>query len=485
MHIERNLKVKKFKDIKIRNQIRILITIVVLLTISSSSSVLYFVGKKFKRKEELNYDLQASLIEYKISSFIKNSKATQELDSNDIYNMINNTALKIEIEENDDAILLIEDAKNILKLKGNNNLNINKEVLKELRNESEDKYRSIEKKHYLYLERKINDTNIKIIILIPKESIGKEISFLRPLFEIIRVLSLIIIVFCSRIMISAIIKPVNQIVNKIDEYEPTNKNKCIETSFENEISEIAMHINIMLKRIKKSNDKLLEAQKSIFELEIEKTKAELSYWQSQINPHFLYNTLECIRSLSTIYEAPEIEELSLSMAKIFRYAVGKETVVTLREELACARDYASVMMLRFPGKYEYIVDVDEDIMDIQIVKMTLQPIIENCFKYGINNKKKKAKICIRSSESLNNINIEIIDTGNGISNERLKEINRCLNMDDEEMICKNDSTGLGLKNINKRIKLCFGKKYGLNLKASEGYFTKVIIKMPPKKQNMI
>lgn len=111
--------------------------------------------------------------------------------------------------------------------------------------------------------------------------------------------------------------------------------------------------------------------------------------------------MECIRSLATIYEAPEIEKLSLAMSKIFRYAVKEETIVTLEDELKCVQEYINVMTLRFPRKYEYAVVIDESTKEIPITKMTLQPIIENCYKHGITSKKKKAKIHVRNKIAQN------------------------------------------------------------------------------------
>lgn len=112
--------------------------------------------------------------------------------------------------------------------------------------------------------------------------------------------------------------------------------------------------------------------------------------------------------------------------------------------------------------------------------MTLQPIIENCFKYGITNKKKKGKIYIKNKIENNFVDIEIIDTGKGITKEKLNEINKYMLKDEDKDLTNNNGTRLGLKNINKRIKLCFGNEYGLKIESKEEFYTKVRLRLPLK-----
>jgi len=596
--IKRIMIMKKFKDIKIRNQIRLVVIVVILILISSSSCVLYVVGKIVKDKTKTYYEANTTIVAANINSILNSIKVNNtnysyllkmskpltsstlyknqlesylmdayiqfnslfdkpmegiilypvngeeiitagnadllnkifhkikeqydfqnniyqepfftesifeektnnyyfacvnpiyEMDATKIkgyfisiinYDFVNDIYIINKEKELNSTILLAE-KNNII----TSNVDVSKYAAEKIMNyknkdTTKDKYINFKNTDHVYIDKNIENTNWKIITLIPKEEIQKDTSFLRPIFAFIRITSLIILVVFSRMIISAIIKPMEQIIKKVDKYEPSEKYNDIETSFKNEISEIAMHINEMMHKVKNSNKELLVAQKSLFELEIAKVQAELSYYQSQINPHFLYNTLECIRSLSTFYNAPEIEKLSLSMSKIFRYAVKEETIVTLEDELNCVYEYVNVMLLRFPEEYDYLVDIDEDIKEIALTKMTLQPIIENCFKYGITNQKKTAKIYVRNKITPNYVDIEIIDTGKGIAKEKIKEINEYILKDDDKNLTDINTTRLGLKNINKRIKLCFGNEYGLYIKGEEGFFTKVTVRIPVQK----
>ncbi|WP_162265479.1 sensor histidine kinase [Abyssisolibacter fermentans] len=396
------------------------------------------------------------------------------------YDFVSNI-LKINKEKEIDTIILLLEDNKIITNNKEISIEVSEKIMKYIdKDRILDEYISIKNTEHIYFEKNIKNTYWKIITLVPKKKIQRNAGSIRPIFVVIGVISIVILSFVSRKIISAITRPVEQIVEKLDEYETSEDYEDIETPLKNEISEIAMHINEMMHKVKNSNKKLLDTQKTLFQLEIAMVQAELSYYQSQINPHFLYNTLECIRSLATFHDAPEIEKLSLAMSKIFRYAVREETIVTLEDELKCVGEYSNVMTLRFPEKYEYIVDIDEYIKEIPITKMTLQPIVENSFKYGITNKKKKGKIYIKNKKGNNCVNIEIIDTGKGIAKDKLCEINEYLLKDEDKDLTNHNSARLGLKNINKRIKLCFGKEYGIKIESIEGYYTKVILMLPPR-----
>lgn len=394
------------------------------------------------------------------------------------YDFVNNI-FETNKEKELDAIILLTEKNRIITSNKEVAVEATEKVIKDINsNLMENEYVSIENTDHLYFEKNIDNTLWEIVTLIPKKKIKRIASSIRPIFVLIGGISIIILSVASRIIVSAITKPVEEIVEKLDEYGTSEEYKDIETHVKNEISDIAMHINAMMHKVKNSNKELLVTQKTLYQLEIAMVQAELSYYQSQINPHFLYNTLESIRSLATLYNASDIEKLSLAMSKIFRYAVKEDTIVTLDEELKCVGEYIKVMMLRFPGKYEYIVDIDEEIKKIPITKMTLQPIIENCFKYGITNNKKKGIILVKSKTEYNDVYIEIIDTGKGISKEKLNEYKEYILKDEDKSLSNKKGTRLGLKNINKRIKLCFGNEYGLDIESKEGFYTKVIIKLP-------
>ncbi|WDV46374.1 histidine kinase [Clostridiaceae bacterium M8S5] len=395
------------------------------------------------------------------------------------YKFVDNIFKLNDINELDATILLIND-KNIM----TSNKSMDNTVYNPVFNEINDEYISIQDVRYLYLEQPIANTNWKALILIPKNKILSKASPIKPIFILIGIISFLILAVITKLIIGAITKPVEIIAKKLDKYETSEQYKDIDSNVKNEINDIAIHINKMMKKVKTSNKALLDAQRELYQLELSNVQSKLSYYQSQINPHFLYNTLETIRSLSLIYNAYDIEQLSLSMSKIFRYAVKEDTIVNLDEELSCAYEYIKVMRLRFPDKFKYVV-ITDNTDKIYVPKMTLQPIIENCFKYGIKKTKKKVIILIQTKKIDNNIYLEIIDTGGGINIEILSELKKHLK--NEKKILSSDelSTKLGLKNINKRIKLCFGNEYGISVKSSEGYYTKVIIKLPKQSSTII
>src|SRR5690606_40501334 len=137
----------------------------------------------------------------------------------------------------------------------------------------------------------------------------------------------------------------------------TNR-KRIEIKGGNEIAVIGGYINDMLDRTELMTQKILDAQNALYMAQISETRAQISLLQSQINPHFLYNTLECIRSIALYYGVTEIVDISTCMGKIFRYALKEEEIVTIENELECVQDYFTIISIRYGVRFSLMLDVD-------------------------------------------------------------------------------------------------------------------------------
>ncbi|WP_458783750.1 sensor histidine kinase [Vallitalea sediminicola] len=240
---------------------------------------------------------------------------------------------------------------------------------------------------------------------------------------------------------------------------------------EDEIGELNNYFNGSIEKIKSLiRENYIE--------KIEKREAELVALQFQINPHFLYNTLESINYIAEIYDCNEISIMSQKLGEMFRYSLNKdsEEFVMLYQEENHIRNYIDIQNIRFDDKYDIISNVSEEINKYKILKFILQPIVENSIKYGFRNKE-KGVIKIEASVINNYLIMTVTDDGLGIDGEMLLEINEFIN-DMSFNLDQSHGKSIGLRNVNLRIKMTCGEAYGIKIKSVIGEGTKVIYKLP-------
>jgi len=212
--------------------------------------------------------------------------------------------------------------------------------------------------------------------------------------------------------------------------------------------------------------------------------AEYRALQNQINPHFLYNTLEAIRSDAICNGVGSIADISEALATFFRYTISNiNSMVPLEEELNNSETYFMIQKFRFGDKINLRIELDEEdtfFLDYRIPKLTLQPIIENAIVHGLERKLGIGTVCIEITALDNRIIMRIADDGIGIDEAVLSRISEQLN----EMPVKNlipgisDGEGIGLINVNKRLKLLFGEEYGLRINSIKNFGTNVYVTLP-------
>jgi sensor histidine kinase YesM len=213
-----------------------------------------------------------------------------------------------------------------------------------------------------------------------------------------------------------------------------------------------------------------------------KKQAEIDALQSQINPHFLYNALECIRGQALVHGVHEIDMMASSLAKLFRYSISnKNEFVNLSEELNKIDSYLTIQNIRFDNKFQIMKQVDSDTLDLKIPKLIVQPIVENAIKHGLEPKVSKGLLIIIAYRTKNRLIIVIQDDGLGISKSNLIQLNEILAGDkasDNLIKNHNDRTSVGICNVQNRIKLLFGNEYGIAITSAEGGGTTVSYSLP-------
>lgn len=209
-------------------------------------------------------------------------------------------------------------------------------------------------------------------------------------------------------------------------------------------------------------------------------RTELKLLQAQINPHFLYNTLDTIIWMAEDGQSEEVVEIVGALSDFFRVSLSKgRDYITLKEEESHVKSYLQIQQFRYADILEYEIDIPEELGEYNILKLTLQPIVENAIYHGVKQKRGKSKIMIHGSYKENHILLTVEDNGIGIQEEKLKQIRLHLEKENPEITDR----GFGLANVNARIRLNYGKEYGLSIDSTYGVGTKVSMILPVDSYN--
>lgn len=210
---------------------------------------------------------------------------------------------------------------------------------------------------------------------------------------------------------------------------------------------------------------LLEETRNRRELEQYLRTKELKILQSQVNPHFLFNVLNSIARLALIENAKETEEVAYALSDLLRYSLRNAgEMVKLQEEIDCIKDYLTIQKKRFGNNYEFILDFADDIKNINIPVLTIQPIVENAIIHGLKMQE-KGKVSIKGYGKDDKVIIMVKDNGIGMSRNKIKKL---LFYEEEEETNKSHVTGIGIHNVHKRLKYIFGEEYGLDIDSEPG-----------------
>ena len=324
----------------------------------------------------------------------------------------------------------------------------------------------------------LNKTGWKIVSIIPVSELSDDMKPIRAFGLMFGLIMTGILTALSVTLIQGITRPIYAISLFMNEIMGTySLKKRIAVTSENEIGQLAHNINKILDSNEQMTRKIFETQQSLYETEIAKKQAELSSLQSQINPHFLYNTLNCISSIARINGIEEIELISTAMSKIFRYCVKEKEYVKISSELECIKDYLSIMNIRYPNKFEARIHIEDKILDLPMLKMVIQPIVENAIYHGLEQKRTNGLLKIRGWENEEeSLEFEVEDNGLGIPEGELKEL--VGSMEEDSLVPERNKRSIGLYNINRRIRLAYGPRFGLVIESREGKGTKVTVRMP-------
>jgi two-component system, sensor histidine kinase YesM len=309
-------------------------------------------------------------------------------------------------------------------------------------------------------------TGWKVVETIPLSELIRETSAIRNVTAAVFVLCLIMSIIFSWIISEKISQPIKKLRITMRKIEDGDMSIRAEVSSKDEIGELSRSFNYMIGRMQELFGKVVEEQ-------VSKKEAEYQALLSQVNPHFLYNTLNSIKWMAIIQKAEGIREMVSALGRLLQKSVKDiDKLVTIEEELSMVKDYLYIQSFRYKDKFTVIYDIDESVTKCMTCKFVLQPIIENAIFHGLEPKEGLGTIKINIERVEESILFTVEDNGVGISEEHLAVV---LNGQVSNL---RGFSAIGVYNVDERIKRVFGNEYGLKIRSCINEFTCVEIRIP-------
>lgn len=311
----------------------------------------------------------------------------------------------------------------------------------------------------------------RIISIIPTKDLYEDINQMRLYTMLVTVIILFITIIIIWWISRQIVRPIKKLQMLMKLTESGDFNQKINITTHDEIGNLAASFNHMTSKI----DTLIQ---EVYLSQIKQGEAELQMLQSQINPHFLYNTLESISMMAIINDDDTTSEMANDLGKILYYGISKnKTEVTLAEEISVLERYIHLQDVRFHNSYLININIPDNLKEIIIIKLILQPIVENAIYHGMNTIRNNGLITIFGYRKDSTLFLCVEDNGIGMDEVTLNALNGYINDENDKF------KSIGLRNVNKRIKLRYGNTFGLHIESSPANGTKVTVSLPIESEN--
>ncbi|WP_327204763.1 sensor histidine kinase [Paenibacillus sp. DMB20] len=295
-------------------------------------------------------------------------------------------------------------------------------------------------------------------IVTTKRDLGE---FLIWFLAVVLAFVVVISVFVS----AKISKPIRRLEKSVKKVERGDFSSSVDVQGFVEVERVSHRFNLMVQRIRELMQQIIREQEA-------KRKSELDVLQAQINPHFLYNTLNSVIRLAESGRNEEVVKTITSLSKLFRISLSKGShIITVREELEHVRNYLIIQNIRYKNKFRFTIDAEEQVLDCLTLKLILQPLVENAIVHGLEELYGPGMIRIEARRVEGNVQIMITDNGLGMSPEKLVSVlNGCPD--------SKRGSGVGVQNVQERIRLAYGQAYGLAFESEREEGTTVTVTLP-------
>lgn len=332
---------------------------------------------------------------------------------------------------------------------------------------------------FTYLEREIwGEQGFRIVAKINNHQVVKEYDLFKSQMLLSCAIMVGMLLLIGWLFNQTIAHPIDRLIGEVAELGTNRRKKQITGKYHFQLTPLVDKMNEMLRNNDQMSHRIFETQKRLYESELVKNESEIYALRSQINPHFLYNTLQCMGGIALMNDQPVVAEMAANMAEIFRYSIKEGDKVSMEEEADFLRKYLDICDVRFNGRFKWRIELEEGLESLHIDKMILQPLVENAVYHGLEKRTAPGgMLWIQGEKEGKSLIFRITDNGCGPDEEQLALLQATL--ENKELLEQERRARkrIGLVNIQSRLKLMYGDAGGLTFGRKEG-MTIVTVKLP-------
>lgn len=336
---------------------------------------------------------------------------------------------------------------------------------------------------YMAYVRNVDVFAGKLVALVSEKEVLAQAGSARDLALMLLAASVLLLSFPVYWTVRGVINPIRSLsafMGRVAASRDLSKlNRRIRLDGCREAREMAGECNRMLDTIQNLTQTVIRKDKDILGAELERKQAELSFLQSQINPHFLCNTFDSIKGLAALHGETEIRSMANDLSLLFRYSIRPGERVPLRDELDAVERYVRIQKTRFGERFAVCYDISEETRELSVPKMILQPLVENAIIHGVEVLDRDGRLVVESERVGDSLILRVRDNGGGMDPEKLERMQRKLagaQLERDKDIV-GYRAGIGVVNVNNRIRLTYGEGYGVTIDSCLGQGTVVTLRM--------
>lgn len=324
----------------------------------------------------------------------------------------------------------------------------------------------------MYSISRSEKTGWTVVDCVRVEELLRRSNEAQSIYVLVAIGLMAVALFFSRFVAKSITLPIQRLCDSMERVQEGDFSVSdIVVDSENEIGSLTKSFNVMTQRIHELMAQNIREQEA-------KRKSELKALQSQINPHFLYNTLDSIIWMAEGKKNEEVVLMTASLARLLRQSISNEDeLVSIGQEIEYARGYLTIQKMRYKDKLEFWIEVEPSILNIRLIKLVLQPVIENAIYHGLKYKESRGLLLVKGFMKNGNAVLQVIDDGVGMDQETLDHIYERHKVDYH-------SNGVGIYNVQKRLQLYYGNEYGIVYESKLGEGTTATITIPGQQEGL-
>ena len=333
----------------------------------------------------------------------------------------------------------------------------------------------------LYLQKRgFSLMRWQLIAFVQEEALQRRMTMVMRFAYLIGISVFLLLSVSFFILRKQVNEPIEQILDFMRRQTQDSPEETLELKTKNELDQIAQGLNAMLKRQRQMIQENLQNKERLYETELSQKQSEIAALTNQINPHFLYNTLDCMHGMALAGGMDDLEEIIASMAYIFRYATRSSAYVRVGEEIMSIARYMNIVRIRHGGRIAAVYEVDQNTLDLEIPKMILQPIVENAVSHGLETVNRQGSLCIRAWRDGGDLFMTVSDDGCGMDEDTLNHLRAGLIIAQEDTAER--SSHIGLTNIHRRIRLLHGPACGVTVESQLDQGTTVTLRLQARQR---